>query len=151
MTGLPMGGGTLGAPMTGGATAPRSRGRRRMPPFLRVGGCGLARGSGGAARIASKGFWSVAQEREAQPRLFDSRSHRPPSFGSRDFSQPAISLFFLPQDARSSGLLHLSDALTTQALVIEQGSAHLGQPSVDSRWQWRVTWPAVGVVLHIDG
>ena len=51
----------------------------------------------------------------------------------------------------SISLLHLLDALTAHGLVIEQGSTHLSQPSVNGRRQWRVTWPAVRVVLQIRG
>jgi len=133
MAGLPRGRGTLGATVAASAAATSSRGRRELFPFLRVGRRGLARGSGGASRTTSDGLGPIRQERETQPRpLGRLLLGRSSSFSSGEVPQSAVSLFLLLVDTHDRGLLHLLDALITQGLVVEQGSAHLGQPSVDS-------------------
>lgn len=150
MARLPRGRGALGAPIAAGAATAGSRGRRGMFPSLRVGRRRLARGGGGTGRTTSNGFGSITQERETQQRLLGSWLQGfSSSFGSGEVPQFALSLFFLPVNTHGSSLLHLFDALITHGLVVEQGSAHLSQPSVDSRRQWRVTWPAVRVILQI--
>ena len=152
MAGLPRGRGTPRVPVAASAAMARSRGRGGLSPLLRARRSRLARGSDRTSRTASDGLGSVAQERETQPRLlgkwFQGWS---PGFNSSEVPHSAFSLFFLPVNTHSSSLLHLLDALITYGLVVEQGSAHLGQPSVDSRRQWRVTWPAVRVILRIRG
>ena len=121
-------------------------------PSLRVGRRRLAGGNRGTSGATSDGFGSIAQEREAQQRLLGKRPQGwSSSFGSREVPLLALSLFFLPVNTDCSSLLHLLDALVTHGLVVEQGSAHLGQPAVDSRGQWRVTWPAVRVILQDGG
>jgi hypothetical protein len=142
---LPRGRRALGsATAVGAAVAPRSRRRRSRFPLLRVRRRGFARGGGGTPRSTADWFWSIAQEREAQQRLSSGRSQgRSPSFDSSEVPHFAVSLLFLPVDPHCSSLLHLLDALIAHGLVVEQGSAHFGQPSVDGRWQRRITWPAV--------
>jgi hypothetical protein len=147
MAGLPRSRGTLRTPVAASAAAASSRGRRMVLSFLCVGRRRLAGGRGGTSRTMSDGLGSITQEREAQPRLFGKRFQRRSSgFHSGEVLHFAFGLFFLLVDTHDSSLLHLLDALRTHGLVVKQGSAHLGQPSVDGRWQWRVTWSAVGVI-----
>jgi len=146
MAGLPRGSGTLRVSVSASAAMARSRGRRWFP-FPRARRRRLPRGSGRASRTTSDWLWSVTHEREAQPRLLGKRFQgRSPSFNSREVSRSAFSLFLLPVNTHGSGLLHLLDALITYGLIVEQGSTHLRQPSVDGRRQWGVTWPAVRVI-----
>lgn len=140
MTRLPLGRRTLGAPIAAGAAVASPRRRRRRFPLLRMGRRGLARGGGWSTRATSDGCGSIAQERDAQQRLFGGRSS---GFASRELPQSAFSLFFLSMNPHGSSLLHLLDALATHGLVIDDGPAHLGQPSVDGRRQWRITWPTI--------
>jgi len=160
MAGLPRGGGTLRVPVAASAAMTRSRGRRGLLSFRRARRRRLARGSGRTSRTAGKGLGSIAQERETQPRLLGKWFQGwPPSFNSGEVPHSAFSLFFLPVNAHGSSLLHLFDALITYGLVVEQGSTHFSQPSVNGRWQWRVTWPAVRVIRfpsdlrgpHVEG
>ena len=148
MTGLPRSSGTLRVPVSAGTAMARSRGRRGLFPLRRARRRRLARGSGRASRTTSDGLGSITQERETQPRLRGKRLQGwSPSFNSREVPHSALSLLFLPVNTDGSSLLHLFDALIAYGLVVEQGSAHLSQPSVDGRRQWGVTWPAVRVIL----
>ena len=152
VAGLPRSRGTLGTPSAASAAAANSGSRRVLFSFLRVGRRRLAGGSCGTGGTTSDGLGSITQEREAQPRLLcEWFQGRPSSFHSGEVPHFAVSLLPLPMDTHDRSLLHLLDALIAHGLVVEQGSAHLGQPSVDSRWQGRVTWSAVRVILQIVG
>lgn len=152
MTGLPRGSRTLHVPVTAGAATTRSRRRRGLFPFRRARRSRLAGCSGRTSRTTSDGLGPIAQERETQPRVLGKWSQRwSPSFNPSEVPHSAVSLFLLPVKTHGSSLFHLLDALITHGLVVENSSAHLSQPSVDGRWQRRVTWPAVGVILQIRG
>lgn len=149
VAGFPRRSGTLRVSVAASAAMAGSRGRRRLFPFLRARRSRLPGGSGRAGRTTSDGLGSVTHEREAQPGLLGKRFQgRSPSLDSRDVPQSAVCLFLLPVNTHGSSLLHLLDALIAYGLVVEQGSAHLRQPSVDGRRQWGVTWPAVRVILQ---
>jgi len=147
---LPRRSGTLRVSVAASAAMAGSRGRRRLFPFLRARRSRLPGGSGRAGRTTSDGLGPVTHEREAQPGLPGKRFQgRSPSLNSREVPQSAVRLFLLPVNTHGSSLLHLLDALIAYGLVVEQGSAHLRQPSVDGRRQWGVTWPAVRVILQV--
>jgi hypothetical protein len=100
---------------------------------VRVGGRRLA---GCGDETAIDGLRLVTQEGETQQRLFGKRLQgRFSSFAASEVPFFKLGRCFLSVRMDDGGLFHLLDAFGTHLLVVEQGSAHLCQPSVDSRWQ----------------